>query len=116
MASNRETKKGASINSIKDVLVDNFGYWMGKTFDDSNYYNRERYDRDYRLQSDSNMVVAAIAEGSYGKASDIAKTVLKYKKISEPQAYWIARAAWENEIDCIFGSGSAIPSFTSSNI
>ena len=111
MASNYETKMGASINSIKEVLVDNFGYWMGKTFEDSNYYNRERYDKAYSMQKDSNAVVDAIAGGDFGKASDIAKTVLKNKRISEPQAYWIARTAWENELDCVFVDGTAKQNF-----
>lgn len=115
MASNYETKMGASINSIKGALVDNFGYWIGKTFEDSNYYNRERYDKAFSLQKDSNAVVDAIAEGNYGKASDIARTVLKNKKISEPQAYWIARTAWENELDCVFVDGAAKSSFAANN-
>lgn len=111
MAKSYEVKKGASINSIKEVIFDHANMRVAKSFEDSYYYNRERYERDHALQLDANMVVDAIANGNYGKASDIAKTVQKYNKVSEPQAYWIARAAWENEIDCIFSEGVARASF-----
>lgn len=116
MASSYEIKKGASINSIKDMLFDNLDIKMSKTFESSYYYNRERYDRDYRLCSEANTVVETIAAGDYGFASDIAKTVLANNKISEKQAYWIARTAWENEIDCVFVDGVALPDFKAEEI
>lgn len=103
---NNEIKKGASINSIKAIVI-NAGSSIKKSYIKESYYNRNRFEADSDNQDFANEVVKAIAEGDYGFASEIAKTVMKSGRCSEKQAYWIARAAWENEIDYIFGEGLA---------
>lgn len=108
---NREVKKGASILSIKRMLSENIGEPIADTFEASGYYEREFYDEDYKLRSEANRVIDTIAEGNYGIASELAKVVQKYHRIPEQYAYWIAKAAWENEIDCIFSGEVASPNF-----
>lgn len=53
-----------------------------------------------RKQVDENAqdIIYRVSIGSFGLASEIAGTVLKYNKLSEKQAYWIAKAAVENNI------------------
>ena len=58
----------------------------------SNWNNSSRADMDNDAQS----VIGYVANGNLGFASEIAQTVEKYKKISVKQAYWIAKAAVEN--------------------
>lgn len=94
-------KKGASINSIKAMIRRNFGKPLG-TFGESGYDSREFYDEDNTVRSEAIAVVEAIAGGEYGVATEIAKAALKYHRMTEKQAYWIAKSAWENEIDCIY--------------
>lgn len=94
-------KKGASINSIKAMIRRNFGKPLG-TFEESGYDSREFYDEDNTVRSEAIAVVEAIAGGEYGVATEIAKAALKYHRMTEKQAYWIAKSAWENEIDCIY--------------
>lgn len=94
-------KKGVSINSIKNTLCQNFGNPLG-TFEESGYYDREFYEEDNKTRSEAIAIVEAVAKGEDGALSEIAKAALKYHRMTDAQAYWIARSAWENEIDVIF--------------
>lgn len=51
------------------------------------------------LGDEAETIVDQVAKFTTGFASEIAQTVLKYKKVSEKQAYWIAKAAVENNKD-----------------
>jgi len=51
------------------------------------------------LANEAETVIDLVAISGLGFASEIAATVAKYKKISEKQAYWIAKAAVENNHD-----------------
>lgn len=108
---NREVKKGVSILSIKRMLCENAGEPIADTFEASGYYEREFYDEDYKLRSEANGVIDAIATGNYGIASEMAKVVQKYHRFPDFYDYWIAKAAWKNEIDCIFSDETAITDF-----
>jgi hypothetical protein len=58
------------------------------------------------MSDEAESIIALIAMGTYGFASEIASTVNKFKKVSEKQAYWIAKAAVEsgvaNRVDYLF--------------
>lgn len=95
--SSYEEKQGVSINSIK-VVVLNYGAKISYN-DRINAFGAQMKDEMISL---AEITVNAIAEGDFGFASDIAKTVKNFGRISEKQAYWIARAAWENEIPAVF--------------
>lgn len=58
----------------------------------ANWNNASRAD----MANDAETVIGYVATANLGFASEIAQTVEKYKKISEKQAYWIAKAAVEN--------------------
>lgn len=51
------------------------------------------------IADDAETIINLVAISSYGFASEIATTVEKFKRVSEKQAYWIAKAAVENEQD-----------------
>lgn len=95
--SSYEEKQGVSINSIKAVVL----YYGAKiSYNDRiNAFGAQMKDEMISL---AEQTVNAIAEGDFGFASDIAKTVKNFGRISEKQAYWISRAAWENEIPTVF--------------
>ena len=95
--SSYEEKQGVSINSIKTVVL-NYGAKISYN-DRINAFGAQMKDEKISL---AEQTVNAIAEGNFGFASDIAKTVKNFGRISEKQAYWIARAAWENEIPAVF--------------
>lgn len=98
-----EVKKGASINSVKNLLVKA----AGRTRKATNKFGQVIRDQnDIRIweeeQDRANWIVATVKDGNFGFASEIAATVEKFGKISEKQAYWIARAAWENEVPALY--------------
>lgn len=95
--SSYEEKQGVSINSIKAVVL----YYGAKiNYNDRiNAFGAQMKDEMISL---AEITVNVIAEGDFGFASDIAKTVKNFGRISEKQAYWISRAAWENEIPAVF--------------
>lgn len=95
--SSYEEKQGVSINSIKAVVL-NYGAKINYN-DRINAFCAQMKDEKISL---AEQTVNAIAEGNFGFASDIAKTVKNFGRISEKQAYWISRAAWENEIPTVF--------------
>jgi hypothetical protein len=51
------------------------------------------------MADEAETVIALVAKHNLGFASEIATTVEKFKKISEKQAYWIAKAAVEASLD-----------------
>lgn len=99
--SSYEIKKGASIESIKRVVI-RAGHKAAKDITGRLYRERQMRETFYEFQDFANEVVAAVKAGNFGFASEIAATVEKTGRISEKQAYWIARAAWENELPYIF--------------
>lgn len=52
-----------------------------------------------QLIDEAATIIELVAIGNYGFATEIAVTVNKYKRISEKQAYWIAKIAIENNLD-----------------
>lgn len=63
--------------------------------------DKRNRNSEYRLgfNDDAQSVVDNVAKGNYGFASQVAQTVQRYNyRISEKQAYVIARAAVENEV------------------
>jgi hypothetical protein len=52
-----------------------------------------------QLVDEANTIIELVAIGNFGFASEIATTVNKFKRISEKQAYWIAKIAIENNLD-----------------
>lgn len=53
---------------------------------------------NFQFSDDSIGIIHMISTGNYGLATDIATSVLKYKRCSEKQAYHIAKAAVEANI------------------
>lgn len=51
------------------------------------------------LADEAMTIIHLVAIGSFGFASEIATTVEKFQKVSEKQAYWIAKVAVENDKD-----------------
>lgn len=105
-----EIKKGASINSVKSLLVKAAGSLRKATNKLGQVvYNPQDIDIWEREQHKANQIVTAVKDGNFGFASEIAATVAKYGKISEKQAYWIARTAWEKELPELYSEedGSA---------
>ena len=96
-----EVKNGASIESIKRGLIRYFTEVKPSYFKE-NMYNRQLKEMEEGFQFDCKRLVDAVANGNFGLATEIAQTVNKYNRISEKQAYWIARAAWEGEISELF--------------
>lgn len=78
------------INQVKRSLED---YTVVDRWRKNNAYHHGYNDQAQSLIDD-------VAEGNYGFASDVAKTVASrnYRYISEKQAYVIARAAVENNV------------------
>lgn len=99
--SSYEVKKGASIESIKRVVI-RAGRAAAQDATGRLYRERQMRETFDDFQDFANEVVAAVKAGNFGLASEIAATVEKTGHISEKQAYWIARAAWENELPYIF--------------
>lgn len=51
------------------------------------------------FNDEAQTIIELVSKGAYGFASEIAQTVVKYNfRISEKQAYWIARVAVENDL------------------
>lgn len=70
------------------------------------YAKEDKWNRntEYRLgfNSDAQGVIDQVAKGNYGFASQVAETVRRYGyRISEKQAYVIARAAVENNLSLL---------------
>jgi hypothetical protein len=63
-----------------------------------NYAFIDRWNKNSQseMSDEAQTVIALVAEGGYGFASDVATSSAKYSKVSEKQAYWIAKAAVEN--------------------
>lgn len=99
--SSYEEKKGASIESIKRVVI-RAGRASARDITGRPFMERQMRDSFNDFQDFANEVVAAVKASNFGFASEIAATVEKTGRISEKQAYWIARAAWENELPYIF--------------
>lgn len=74
-------KARKTIESIKNELL--FGF--------SDFYTTP-------AKQESLAYVKLISEQVSGFAADICKTVLGTKRLSEKQAYWIAKSAFENNI------------------
>lgn len=94
---NNEAKNGVTINSIKYVVM-HYGA-KARPARSCSYSTFELIDG---MAANAEQLVKAIAEGDYGFATEIANTVMKYGRISEKQAYWVARTAWENEVRAVF--------------
>ena len=75
------------IQTVKSFIT-NYAF----SYDFNNASKREMAD-------EAETVIELVAQSGLGFASDIANTVNKYKKISEKQAYWIAKTAIENSLD-----------------
>ena len=100
---NNEVKNGATINSVKSLILRAGGRErpatnaLGSLIRDPQI--QEIWDDKQQI---ANRIIAAVKDGNFGFASDIAATIAKYGKVSEKQAYWIARTAWENDLDALF--------------
>jgi hypothetical protein len=57
-------------------------------------------DVAWELTDEAETIIDYVANKPYGLATEIAHTVNKFKKVSEKQAYWIAKAAVENN-ECL---------------
>lgn len=71
------------------------------------YAREDKWNKNtaYELgfNGDAQSVIEQVANSAFGFASEIAQTVVKYNfKISEKQAYWIAKAAVENNVSMLF--------------
>ena len=101
--SNYEIKNGATINSIKALLMNAAGAERKATNALGIIIRDPQMQEMWEEKQDrANRIVAAVKAGSFGLPSDIATTVEKFGRCSEKQAYWIARAAWENELPEVF--------------
>jgi len=49
----------------------------------------------------ADFIIATVKDNELGFASEIATTVFTYKRISEKQAYWIAKAAVDANLECV---------------
>lgn len=78
------------ISQVKRML-ENYTYFDGRN---------KAFEHDMGWNDQAQVLVDNVADGNYGFASDVAKTVVsrKYRSISEKQAYVIARAAVENKV------------------
>lgn len=84
------------INEVKKSLM---------TYPSENRWNNSNDDRMGFIDITQH-TVNQLADGNYGFASDVAKTVQKYRyKASEKQAYVMAKAAVENKISSLTKSG-----------
>lgn len=83
--SNVKEEKICPIQQIKDLIIQ-FAYRPNPYMDNGCTYNADT-------------IIMHVAEGGFGFTSDIAKTVEKYKRVSEKQAYFIAKAAVENKLN-----------------
>lgn len=100
--SSYEIKKGASINSIKRIVMRAGSFRKATDASGNVIRNRQTQEWFSDEQLFANEIVHLVKEGNFGFASEIATSVEKFGRISEKQAYWIARAAWENELPYIF--------------
>lgn len=65
----------------------------------SRAFNQNRgNDVAWELTDEAETIIEYVATGSFGLATDIANTANKWRKISEKQAYWIAKTAVENNM------------------
>lgn len=64
------------------------------------YINADRWNDNSKMALKDQVlsVVSQVAMAGLGFASDIATTVDKFERCSEKQAYWIAKAAVENNL------------------
>lgn len=70
------------------------GYLLRNSFQ-YGWNNASKRDAD----DESQTIIDYVKTGNFGFASEIATTVLTYKRISEKQAYWISKTAIENNLD-----------------
>jgi ATP-dependent protease ClpP protease subunit len=63
-------------------------------------------DSKREMADEAQSLIEQIAIGSFGLATEIAQSVKRFKKVSEKQAYWIAKSAVEsgiaNRVDYLF--------------
>lgn len=66
----------------------------------ANYFNSYGFNTASKreLADEAATIIELVKIGNYGLATDIAKSVMTYNKISEKQAYWIAKIAVENNL------------------
>lgn len=66
----------------------------------ASYINADRYFNNSQMELKDKMlsVVEDVRLANLGFASEIAATVVKYERCSEKQAYWMAKAAVENNL------------------
>lgn len=64
------------------------------------YVNANRWNNNSQMELKDQLlsVVEDVRLANLGFASEIAATVVKYERCSEKQAYWVAKAAVENNI------------------
>jgi hypothetical protein len=62
------------------------------------FIDRWNKNSQSELSDQAQGVIELVSMGGYGFASDVATSAAKYKKVSEKQAYWIAKAAVENNL------------------
>lgn len=104
-----KTSEIVSIDSIKKVIRMISGgnaniYGQGLPVD------TQTYNIIGEHQLDAEKLVSIVANGSFGFATEVAKTVAKYRRCSEKQAYVIARVLFENadSIEALAGMESIV--------
>lgn len=108
---NDEVKNGVSINSIKRVVLAAGADRKATDFFGNVIRDPQMQEAFAEKQFYANNIVKAVKDGNFGFASEIAASVEKYGRVSEKQAYWIARAAWENQLPVLFSDENGNASY-----